>query len=53
MLNSNGLWFKSPLHHLQLYGFLNHFRPLENEALNTLPQGITMGRSKHFKVSSA
>lgn len=27
--------FKSPRHYLQLYGFLNHFEPLENEALNT------------------
>lgn len=37
--------FKPLLHHLQLYGFLNHSEPLENEALNTPPHGITMWRN--------
>lgn len=40
--------FKSPRHYLQLYGFLNHFEPLENEALNTPPHGITAGRNTYL-----
>lgn len=41
--------FKSPRHYLELYGFLNHFEPLENEALNTPPHGITAGRNMYLR----
>lgn len=42
-VNSKGRQFKSLLYHLQHDGFLNHFEPLENKALNIPPHGIMWG----------